>query len=329
MEFGFVFNRLAGDAVGPNRSFGNWISGAERIMETASRAGFGFIALPGRQSLLTFARLSAALGDLRVSTEVLTMPMLSAVEVASAAVNVDHMTGGRLDLGIGLGYHPVELEAAGMTRADRVPLFEEGLEVMKALWTGEEVTHHGKYYNFNRLQTPQTPLQKPYPPIWMSSQSHGASARAARLCDGIVVAPMPTFDDLKALVQTFNEEWSKHHSEPCSRIGAWRGIVIGKDPKDALEKAREDEYMRFETTHRYRVGRMEEASTVRLPMNLEELPSFTILGNYEQCAEQLAWCRDEAGLTRVTLNVHNTFRSLSERLEWIQAFGEEIIQKMT
>ena len=329
MEFGFVFNRLAGDAVGPNRSFGNWISGAERIMETASRAGFGFIALPGRQSLLTFARLSAALGGLRVSTEVLTMPMLSAVEVASAAVNVDHMTGGHLDLGIGLGYHPVELEAAGMTRADRVPLFEEGLEVMKALWTGEEVTHHGKYYNFNRLQTPQTPLQKPYPPIWMSSQSHGASARAARLCDGIVVAPMPTFDDLKALVQTFNEEWSKLRSEPCARIGAWRGIIIGKDSKDALEKAREDEYMRFESNHRYRVGRMEEASTVRLPMNLEEVPSFTILGNYKQCAEQLAWCRDEAGLTRVTLNIHNTFRSLSDRLEWIQAFGEEIIQKMT
>ena len=156
----------------------------------------------------------------------------------------------------------------------------------------------------------------------------GRRARSARLCDGIVVAPMPSFDDLKALVQTFNEEWSKLHSEPCSRVGAWRGIVIGKDPKDAQEKALEDEYLRFESTHRYRVGRMEEATTVRLPMNLEEVPAFTILGNYEQCAEQLAWCRDQAGLTPVTLNIHNTLRSLSERLDWIEAFGEEVIRKL-
>ena len=78
MEFGFVFNRMAGDPVGPNRSFADWIGEAGRIMDTASRAGFSFIALPGRQSLLTFARLSAVSGNLRVSTEVLTMPMLSA-----------------------------------------------------------------------------------------------------------------------------------------------------------------------------------------------------------------------------------------------------------
>jgi alkanesulfonate monooxygenase SsuD/methylene tetrahydromethanopterin reductase-like flavin-dependent oxidoreductase (luciferase family) len=328
MDFGFVFNRLAGDPVSPNRSTATWISDAGRIMETANRAGFSFISLPGRQSLLTFARLSAASGNLRVSTEVLTMPMLSAVEVASAAVNVDHMTEGRLDLGIGLGYHPVELEAAGMTRSDRVPHFEEGLVVMKALWTGKEVTHHGKYYNFNGLQVPQTPFQQPHPPLWMSSQSHGAAVRAARLCDGLVVAPMPSFDDMKALVGTFNEEWSKNHGEPCGRVGAWRGIVIGKDPEDAHEKARADEYMRFESNHRYKVGRMEETTTVRLPMNLDELPAFTILGNHEQCAEQLAWCQDEAGLSRVTLNIHNTFSSISEKLEWLQAFGEEVIPKL-
>ena len=132
----------------------------------------------------------------------------------------------------------------------------------------------------------------------------------------------------KALVQTFNEEWSKHHSEPCSRVGAWRGIVVGKDSKDAQEKAREDEYMRFESSHRYKVGKMEETTTVRLPMNLEELPAFTILGNHEQCAEQLAWCQNEAGLSRVTLNIHNTFSGISEKLEWLQAFGEEVIPKL-
>src|SRR5262249_16129590 len=78
------------------------------------------------------------------------------------------MLGGRLDFGVAIGYRPWDLQAAGIARRDRVPKFEESIEIIKLMWTHDKVSFHGKYFNFDDLPVNIKPYQKPHPPIVVS-----------------------------------------------------------------------------------------------------------------------------------------------------------------
>ncbi|HSF03476.1 MAG TPA: LLM class flavin-dependent oxidoreductase, partial [Solirubrobacterales bacterium] len=92
------------------------------------------------QPLPVLARLAAEAGTMELATGVLLTPLLNPVQVAEDVATLDHICEGRLVLGVGLGYRREEFEAAGGTLSERVPRFEEGLALIKRLWTEDEVT---------------------------------------------------------------------------------------------------------------------------------------------------------------------------------------------
>src|ERR1700716_169888 len=89
------------------------------------------------------ARLAPETGSMRIKTSVLLLPLLNPVELAENVATLDHLTHGRLTLGISIGYRDVELAAAGLSRRDRVARLEESLRTMKRLWSGDEL-HGGR-----------------------------------------------------------------------------------------------------------------------------------------------------------------------------------------
>src|SRR5262252_7776447 len=91
------------------------------------------------------ARLAPETGRMRLKTSMLLLPLVNAVEAAENIATLDHITHGRLDVGVAIGYREAELEAAGLERKDRVPKLEESLALMKRLWSGEDVTFDGRY----------------------------------------------------------------------------------------------------------------------------------------------------------------------------------------
>ena len=135
----------------------------------------------------------------------LLLPLLNAVEVAENVATHDHITHGRLDVGVAIGYRERELEAARLTRKDRVPKLEESLDVMKRLWRGEEVTLEGRYTTLTTARLGFTPYQKPHPPVEMGAQSVGATRRAARLVDAVFFGPQVAWTDVAALVRVYRE----------------------------------------------------------------------------------------------------------------------------
>ena len=330
MEFGLVFHRLVPGTFAARKTT-DWLQDAERLLKVADRAGFKFMAFsnawqdaPTPQPVPTIARLAAVPTNLRFATEILLLPMLNPVDVAYNFATLDRILDGRLDFGVGLGYHPREVEAGGITRSDRRPRLEEALEVIKRVWSGEEVHHRGRYFSLSGLRMQTLPVQKPHPPVLMSSYSHGSAARAARLADGIVVGQQTGFTEVKELVATFKETWQQTRPEPPTRVGAWRTLLPGRDPHDALERARGAGV----TFTRYQRGRMQESTAVRLRLELDENASeWAMLGNYQDCAERIAWCRDEAGLTRITLDYYPLTDDLGEVVEYLQGFGDEVIPR--
>ena len=336
MQLGTVLVPLVGGPPGPSRPFGQWIDDTEKMMSVKERAGFTFTAVThayqsaaggGIQPLVLLSRLAPISGNLRLATQVLLLPLLNAMDVAYNVSTLDHITEGRLDFGVGLGYHPLELEPMGIRRSDRVPKFEETVQLMKKFWTGEPVHHRGRYFNVSGTQLGTVPVQNPHPPLWGGGQSQGAAARAGRILDGIVIGPQAPHADARDLLETFREEWRKVHAEEPPRVGAWRTFIIGDDPKDAVRKGIVGCHLTF---NRYIEGKMLEKTTVKIATELEEdsAGEWAFLGNYGDCLEGLRRCRDELGLTHVTCQFYNLPEDRSARLEWVQGFGEEVISKL-
>ena len=336
MQVGAVFMTLMGGPPGPQRDFGQWVSEAEVLLDRLEKAGFSYVAFThsyqsagggGIQPLVLISRLAPISGKLRLATQVLLLPLMNAMDTAYNVATLDNIAEGRLDFGVGLGYHPLELEPAGVTRADRMPKFEESVKLMKEFWKGEPVHYKGKYHSVSGTRLALPPVQEPHPPLWGSAQSHGAAARAGRILDGIVVAPQTTFKDLGELLETFRTEWSQNHAENPTRVGAWRVFLAGQDPKDAFKKAVEGGKLTF---GRYHEGRMQEQTTVELPLELKEetIADWAVPGNYQDCLQGMKRCKDDLKLTHVTAQIYNLPDNFEERLTWLDGFGSEVIAKL-
>ncbi|MGH2586459.1 MAG: LLM class flavin-dependent oxidoreductase [Dehalococcoidia bacterium] len=130
--------------------------------------------------LAVAANVAARTSRVRIGTSVLLLPFHDPLRVAEDAATVDILSGGRLDLGIGLGYRAEEFEVFGFPRRQRPSRFEENLAILRAALRGEPFTYDGRY---RHIETPITvtpaPVQQPLP-IWCAASSIPAAERAAR-----------------------------------------------------------------------------------------------------------------------------------------------------
>jgi len=88
-------------------------------------------------------------------------PIVTAKEVAS----VDHLSGGRFEFGVGIGWNREEMANHGTDPRTRLALLGERIRAMQAIWTEDEASHHGQYVNFDRIWSWPKPVQKPWPPV--------------------------------------------------------------------------------------------------------------------------------------------------------------------
>ena len=125
--------------------------------------------LPTYDPWVCLAAIAAATTRIRLGTTVTPLPRRHPWELAAQAVTVDHLSGGRLILGVGSGAadDPVfTTVGTPMTAPERAARLDEGLHILTALWTGTVVHHHGPCYRIDGLQLPATPIQQPRIPIW-------------------------------------------------------------------------------------------------------------------------------------------------------------------
>jgi probable F420-dependent oxidoreductase len=119
-----------------------------------------------------------------LGTSVVILPYRTPIPVAKLLASVDVLSGGRLIVGVGIGWQEAEFAALGVPFRERVSRSEEAIELMKALWTQEHPELDTRRHHLHGLKTSPLPLQKPRPPIWVGGGSEGALRRAARVGDG-------------------------------------------------------------------------------------------------------------------------------------------------
>jgi len=190
-----------------------------------------------------FAFCAAVTRRIELATGVLILPQRQTALVAKQAAEVDVLSGGRLRLGVGVGWNPVEFEALGENIHDRGRRIEEQLEVMRLLWTRELVAYEGRWHRVPDAGIKPLPVQRPIP-VWMGGESEAVLRRAARLADGWITlqtfrpgpAAQDTVDRLLGLVReagrdpaTFGIEGRVALArvppeERAKEIAAWRAM---------------------------------------------------------------------------------------------------------
>jgi probable F420-dependent oxidoreductase len=135
------------------------------------------------EPFVLFGFLAAATRRLELVTGILILPQRQTALVAKQAAAVDVLSGGRLRLGVGVGWNAVEFEALGENFHNRGRRVEEQVEVMRALWTRELVTFKGAHHQIPDAGLNPLPVQRPIP-IWMGGESDPVQKRMAGLADG-------------------------------------------------------------------------------------------------------------------------------------------------
>jgi probable F420-dependent oxidoreductase len=157
--------------------------------------------IPILDPLLLAAQAAMVSRRLVFGTAVYLLPLRHPVSVAKQVATLDHLTEGRFIFGVGVGGEfPKEYEACGVPLRERGARLSEAIPLLRQLWTGEPVTHTGRYYGpFSEVPLQPPARQKGGPPIWCGGRSDAALVRAGRIADGwiaYVVTPEMYSDSL-------------------------------------------------------------------------------------------------------------------------------------
>ncbi len=221
---------------------------AQAVAHTALVRELGFDLVSAGQHFVTgvfqmlqpmplLARIAAESGDMRVATNIMLLTLLNPVELAENAVTLDAITGGKLVLGVGLGYRQEEFDAFGVPEK-RLRVFLDKMEVLKRLLEGETVTAEGVGYRLDQQRLAILPLQRPRPPIWLAANADQAVRRAARIADTWTVNPHANITELKRQVALFHTARAEAGNAPVTELPVMKEIYVGEDDASAEREAR-------------------------------------------------------------------------------------------
>jgi probable F420-dependent oxidoreductase len=150
---------------------------------------------------------------IRLGTSVLIMPYYSPVLLAKQLATLDCVSGGRLDVGLGLGWSMDEFEVSGVPFRRRGRRGDEFLRCLRAIWTEEVTEFKGEFYSIPASRIEPKPRQRPHPPITVGGYGPAAIERAVRLADGFNGGNMP-FAQVIPLVRELRQAWERAGRDP-------------------------------------------------------------------------------------------------------------------
>jgi len=267
-------------------------------------------------------KLSPTLGIILLS-------LVNPIELAEQIATLDVLTGGNAVLGCGLGYADSEFRAFGIPKEQRVKRFEEGIEILKALWSGEEVSYDGRFYKLDRDHPTVLPLARPRPPLWVAGQGEPAVRRAARIADAWYPPPFPTHEGLARLRQVFLEERDKAGLNMDADFPVRRELVIAGSRAEARQMAADRSQKRYSTYLNMGLGHDLNKDTAGFGSQADEdIDGRFLLGTGEDVAEQLIKLREDLGMTHFMLKPQWQGMPHAEAMKQIELFGTEVIPRL-
>jgi probable F420-dependent oxidoreductase len=179
--------------------------------------------------MVALGYFAAVTSRIRLGVAVLNLPFVTPLYLAKQAATVDVISGGRLDLGLGIGWLPEEFAASGVTTARRGARTEEYLTVLRKLWTGHNDAFTGEFYELPAGRQAPVPVQRPGPPILLGGLSAPAMDRAARVADGWVTSSRANLGRMEQAAAIIQDKAAAAGRGPLRII--CRGVVRAGEPR--------------------------------------------------------------------------------------------------
>ncbi|AVT13153.1 LLM class flavin-dependent oxidoreductase [Paracidovorax avenae] len=186
---------------------------------------------------LVAATAAALTKRLRIGILGWVLPLSQPWRVLEEIGVLDHLSGGRLEVGLARGSNPEEAVALGMDREHLQPMFDEARQIIRKAMDTAPLDHAGTYWTMRNLHALPSPLQRPFPPVWATVRSARAAQEAAReghkVCTGFL-----SVDEVCALFDEYrNAIHAGSEDEVSSRLAIRRCIFVAPGRAEALEQA--------------------------------------------------------------------------------------------
>ena len=308
--------------------------------QEADRLGLDYVLLAERHFMplyraaspgLLLAALARTTENIRLGVLAYTLALHHPVPLAEEISTLDHLTGGRLEVGIGLGHRPQEISGLGYPAEHRQAIFLENLTIMRQAWEGKPFKFDGAMYHIDNIFV-DPPHQQPHPPLWFAGGDPQITGWAARngLSLGVGFAP----DD--QLVASTEAYWKETPPEgaPRQRVGLMRHIYIAESD----EQAREDII-----TDLMKLGEELVANPRGLPNAPERPPTreeaeaqyedqrerqIVVSGDADSVAGAIAASMQAIQANVFLANIHLTLVGDERIRRTLQLFAEEVVPRV-
>ena len=169
---------------------------------------------------------AARTSRIRLGVAVVNLPFVSPAYLAKQATTVDVLSGGRLDLGLGIGWMPEEFTITGASTGRRGARTEEFLAVLRTLWDDGVSSYDGEFYSIPAGRQDPRPVQRPGPPVLLGGMSRAAMERAGRLADGWITSSRADLSAIGEAVAVIGGAASAAGRDPEAVRIVCRGVVL-------------------------------------------------------------------------------------------------------
>ena len=280
------------------------------------------------QPIPTLGRIAAEADGMTLGTGILLLPLFQPLDVAEQIATLDVITGGRMILGVGLGYRDDENQAFGIDPKSRVGRLTEGIEVIERLWMGEPVTYAGRYFQLRDVRISLRPVQRPRPRIWLAANTDAGVKRAARLGDAWLMNPHSTLPSLQRQLALFHSTRAEVGRPRATDIPLIKECVVANDPATALADARpylEAKYRAYQKWNQD--DALPPGETFDLAFEDLARDRF-IVGDPARAVDEIQRYRETLGVTEMNFRVQWPGMPQPAILRSIKLLGEKVLPKL-
>ena len=234
--------------------------------------------------------MSSVTKHVRFGTDICLMPFNHPIRLAEDLAVLDNLSGGRVEVGLGMGYAPHEFRGFGFPVSRRVSLMEEGIEVLQKCFSGERFSYQGKRYQFEDVVITPGYVQEGGPPLWVAAMSEAGAMRAAKYNANFLPQGLrsnsydPWIEKLRATDRNPGDY----------RVGIIRSILVTED--------RDRDWQVVRAAERYRMAlyqRFFEESGEGFGEKGEPVPQTWIVGDVDDCVAELLKFINDFGITDI------------------------------